>query len=116
MVDFRAVPRLAGLDLFLEVDFRAEDVFPRVALLLEGVRPLVFLELFLAPDRLLVERDWAAAFRRRATAPTPTAPAAPAATSEAGAAAPLATRAAPLMTLFALLCFFLKIAIPLPPP
>jgi hypothetical protein len=74
------------------------------------VRPLVFLELFLAPDRLVLDRDWAAAFRRRATAPTPTAPAAPAATSEAGAAAFLATRPAPLRTLFALLCFLLKIA------
>ena len=94
--------RLAGRDVFREVDFRAEDVLPRVVLfprvLVLFLRALVFLELLPLDGRLL-EADFAEAFRRRATAPAPTAPAAaPAATSAAGAAARLATSAVPLMT------------------
>jgi hypothetical protein len=95
--------RLAGRDVFREVDFRADEVRPRALVLFPRVlvlflRPLVFLEL-LPLDWRLLEAVFAEDFRRRATAPAPTAPAAaPAATSPAGAAARLATRAVPLMT------------------
>ena len=105
-IDFRVLLRLAGLLLLLEV-FRAEDVLARVPELFEVVlvRPLDFLEPVLPPERLVLE-DRLADFRRRASAPAPTAPAAPAATREAGAAARLATSPAPLAILFALLSFF----------
>jgi hypothetical protein len=104
-VDFRVVPRLAGLLLRLE-DFRPDEAPPRVPVLFEVVRfrPLV-LELF-PPDRLVLESDRAADFRRRFSAPTPTVPAAPTAAPRSGPAAPLAIRVAPLMTFCALLCFF----------
>jgi hypothetical protein len=96
--------RFAGRDVFLGVDFRPEVVFPRVLFVLFPrvlvlfLEPLVFLELF-PLARLLLADDFAEDFRRRATAPAPTAPAAaPAATSAAGAAARLAISAVPLMT------------------
>jgi hypothetical protein len=120
-VDFRVLLRFAGLRV-RPVVFRAEDVLPRVLELFEVVRAraLVFFEPVLLPDRLVLEPDRAVDFRRfpppaadflefarrRASAPTPAAPAAPAATKRGPFAAPLATRAAPLTTLFAVLCFF----------
>ena len=128
-VDFRVPLRFAGLRV-RPVVFRAEDVLPRVLELFEVVRAraLVFFEPVLLPDRLVLEPDRAVDFRRfpppapdflefarrRASAPTPAAPAAPAATKRGPFAAPLATRAAPLTTLFAVLCFFLPSILCLP--
>jgi hypothetical protein len=128
-VDFRVLLRFAGLRV-RPVVFRAEDVLPRVPELFDVVRAraLVFFEPVLLPDRLVLEPDRAVDFRRlppptpdflefarrRASAPTPAAPAAPAATKRGPFAGPLATRAAPLTTLFAALCFFFP-NIPLPP-
>jgi hypothetical protein len=90
-VDFRLELLLAGRDALPEVDFRAEDVLPRV-LVLFLPRVLVFFLALLPLDLRLLEADFAEDFRRRATAPAPTAPAAaPAVTSAAGAAARLAT-------------------------
>jgi hypothetical protein len=80
--------RLTGLLVRLEA-FRAEDFFPRVAVLfdVDPPRPLVFFfELVLAPARRVLEPD-RAAFRRRASAPTPAVPAAPAAAPRRGPAA-----------------------------
>lgn len=130
-VDFRVLLRLAGLRVRLEA-FRAEDVVPRVPVLFEVVRarPLVFFERVVPPDRFVVDPavdfrrvppptpDFLEVTRRRASAPTPAAPAAPAVTRRGrfltAPAAPLAARAAPLATFFALLCFLL-LSIPLPP-
>jgi hypothetical protein len=83
-VDFRVLLRLAGLLVRLEA-FRAEDFLPRVAVLFDvaPARPLVFFELVLPPARRVLEPD-RAAFRRRASAPTPAAPAAPAAAPRRG--------------------------------
>jgi hypothetical protein len=127
-VDFRVLPRVAGLRVRPDV-FRAEDACLRVPVLFEVLRAraLVFFEPVLPPGRLVLEPDRAVDFRRvpspppgflevarrRASAPTPAAPAAPTAPAAArrgrfltAPAAPLATRAAPPTTLFALLCFF----------
>jgi hypothetical protein len=98
-VDFRLELLLAGRDALPEVDFRAEDVLPRVlvlflprVLVLFLPRVLVLFLALLPLDPRLLEADFAEDFRRRATAPAPTAPAAaPAVTSAAGAAARLAT-------------------------
>jgi hypothetical protein len=79
--------RLAGLLVRLEA-FRAEDFLPRVAVLfdVDPARLLVFFELVLPPARRVLEPD-RAAFRRRASAPTPAVPAAPAAAPRRGPAA-----------------------------
>jgi hypothetical protein len=111
---------LAELRVRLAV-FRVEDVLPPVLFEAVRARPLAFFEPVL-PERPVLEADWAVDFRpvpppvdffefarRRASAPTPAAPAAPAATRSGPFPAPFATRAAPLTTLFALLCFFLNI-------
>ena len=86
-VDFWVPLRLTGLLVRLEA-FLAEDFFPRVAVLfdVDPPRPLVFFELVLPPARRVLEPD-RAVFRRRASAPTPAVPAAPAAAPRRGPAA-----------------------------
>jgi hypothetical protein len=86
-VDFRVLLRLTGVLVRLEA-FRAEDFLPRVAVLfdVDSPRPLVFFALVLPPARRVLEAD-RAAFLRRASAPTPAVPAAPAAAPRRGPAA-----------------------------